>query len=205
MPSQVSMGQEFRKRVVSAALSPWASDPQADFTLVDAVSGSVTVNLPAHSAMFEGARSYLCYFKRTDASANAVTLLPASGLVDGAASKTMQTLESVGIISDGTNYQIVRTNIGPLNLALSGGSATSVAVLLAGGSVDLTVPISPTLVDNNYQAVVVLTNAPTVSLLGSVSVQIKTKSTSSVVVTLKNTGLLTLAVGQTVDVICLHS
>lgn len=205
MPSLVSLYQEFRKRIIAATSTPWAADPQIDFTIIDGAAGNVTINLPSQSAMWAGGRSYLCYFKRADQSANTVTLVPPSGLIDGAATRTLQTLEALGVITDGVNYFVVRTNIGPASQQLSGGFGQTSAVLLLGAQVDLVIPISPVQVDTNYQVSATLANAPTASLLGSISVTWKTKATNSVTVTIKNNGLVTLAVGQGVDVTCLHN
>lgn len=147
MPSPVSQYQEFRKRVVTATGSPWSADATVDFTLVDATAGNVTINLPSQASMWSGGRSYLCYFKRADQSANTVTLVPPAGFIDSSATRVLQTLEALGVITDGTNYFVVRTNIGPASQQLSGGYAQTTAVLLLGAQVDLVVPISPVQAD----------------------------------------------------------
>lgn len=79
------------------------------------------------------------------------------------------------------------------------GTAALSALLLAGGTVDLTVPISPTMPDTNYVAIAMFTNLPT-SVLGSMALSVKTKNVSSVVVTVKNNALVSLAAGTTVEV-----
>lgn len=79
------------------------------------------------------------------------------------------------------------------------GTASLSAILIAGGSVDLTVPISPTLPDTNYFPVPQFTNLPVV-VLGNMALSIKTKNVSSVVVTVKNNALVSLAAGTTVEV-----
>ena len=73
-----------------------------ELVLASASGGAFTVTLPAVAA---GA---VCTVKKTDSSANAVTVSPASGTIDGAATQqvTVQ-YESLDFISDGTNWFIV--------------------------------------------------------------------------------------------------
>ena len=73
-----------------------------DLVLMDASGGNRTVTLPAVAS---GA---VCTAKKTDSSANTVTVSPASGTIDGAASKVISTqYESYDFVSDGTNWFIV--------------------------------------------------------------------------------------------------
>jgi len=82
-----------------------------------------------------------------------------------------------------------------------GSSATS-AVLLGGATVDLVVTLSGTMPNTSYKAIAILTNA-SLSVLGTLSVVVKTLTTTTVTVTLKNTGLVTIATGQVVEVVAI--
>lgn len=69
--------------------------------LADATSGVVTLTLPAQVA------GRTVTVKKVDATAN-VVISPASGNVDGAASKTLTTQYEVArLISDGTNWWLI--------------------------------------------------------------------------------------------------
>lgn len=93
---------------------------------------------------------------------------------------------------------LINNSIGATRVG--GGSASTSAVLIAGGSVDLTVPLSYTFPNTAYLAFPVLTNS-SATVLGNLAATVKTKNTNSVVVTLKNNGLAAVALGQVVEVI----
>lgn len=106
-----------RESVSSVITSSTTADPTLRLTLIDATSGNVTVTLPTHSQMLEqqSARksSFACRYKRIDQSSNTVTLLPASGTIDLAASRTLGPLDNAPVYSDGTNYWVARSAPGP--------------------------------------------------------------------------------------------
>lgn len=73
-----------------------------DLVLASASGGAFTVTLPAVAA---GA---FVTVKKTDSSANVVTVSPASGTIDGASSVALSVqYESYDFVSDGTNWFIV--------------------------------------------------------------------------------------------------
>lgn len=76
--------------------------------LVDATSGAKTITLPG-AASVSGKQLKV---KKTDASANAVTVAPASGQkIDGAASYSLSAQNKYCcLVSDGTNWFIVSNN-----------------------------------------------------------------------------------------------
>lgn len=82
------------------------------------------------------------------------------------------------------------------------GSASTAAVLLAGASVDLVVNLDTTMPDTAYKASAILSNS-SVTVMGNLTVTVKTKATTSVTVTLKNNGLASIALGQAVEVIAI--
>lgn len=73
-----------------------------ELVLADASGGAFTVTLPAVAS---GAT---CTVKKTDSSINAVTVSPASGTIDGAATVRLTAQNaSFDLMSDGTNWFIV--------------------------------------------------------------------------------------------------
>lgn len=73
-----------------------------DFVLADATSGAVTVTLST-----EGSSDHWVNVKKIDASANAVTVEPDSGTIDGSANITLSSqYDAVDVYSDGTNWHI---------------------------------------------------------------------------------------------------
>ena len=73
-----------------------------DFVLSDATSGAVTVTLST-----EGSSDHWVNVKKIDASANAVTVEPDSGTIDGNANITLSSqYDAVDVYSDGTNWHI---------------------------------------------------------------------------------------------------
>src|SRR5207253_1542915 len=74
-----------------------------DVVLCDATSGSFTITLPSVSV--NGRKVTV---KKTDASVNTVTISPASGTIDGAASLVISTRwVSYDVIADGTNWYVI--------------------------------------------------------------------------------------------------
>jgi hypothetical protein len=78
----------------------------SDYTvLVDATSGAVTITIP-NATSFKTGKIFTV--KKTDASANNVSISIATGTVDGAASITWNTqYQSYTIQSDGTNWYVI--------------------------------------------------------------------------------------------------
>jgi len=80
LPATTSVSPSIRKITASASVTA------SDFTvLCDATSGSITVTLPTPVA------GQILNVKKIDSSANAVTVSPASGTIDGAATQTLST------------------------------------------------------------------------------------------------------------------
>jgi hypothetical protein len=78
-----------------------------DFLLLaDATSGNLTVTLPSATTI-KGAGSPFFRIVKIDSSANTVTVSPAAGTLNGAASKALNAqYQSLDVQSDGTNYFI---------------------------------------------------------------------------------------------------
>lgn len=97
-----SLQEPFARRTISATGAALATDY---LLLVNAASGAVTVNLPA-AASADGA---LIVVKKTDASANAVTLdANASETIDGATTQTLAAqYDALTIACDGAAWWIV--------------------------------------------------------------------------------------------------
>lgn len=71
-------------------------------SLADASGGSITLTLPAHASGRQ------VTVKKTDATANTVTVTGATGNIDGASNVVLYSEdESVTVISDGTNWHII--------------------------------------------------------------------------------------------------
>lgn len=88
---------QLRGLVVSKAAN-YSANPW-DTVLMDASSGPVTVTLPPPSAGTQ------VVVKKTDPSANAVTISSPSGTVDGGVSLSVSTQwTAITVVSDGTNY-----------------------------------------------------------------------------------------------------
>lgn len=69
--------------------------------LVNAAGGNRTITLPAPTA------GKILHIKKIDSSLNTVSIVPASGTIEGASSKILYTqYDSVIIVSDGTNFSI---------------------------------------------------------------------------------------------------
>lgn len=86
-------------RTVSATTTLTANDYDL---LVLGATGAVTVNLPAVAGLPPG-RTYRIY---KDAAAFAVTITPASGTIDGSATKALaaSAAHAAIIVTDGTNW-----------------------------------------------------------------------------------------------------
>ncbi len=76
-----------------------------DHTIIcDATTAGFAVTFPQATNM----TGQMFIIKKIDSTANAVTITPASGLIDGAATKVINTqYTAIMIQSDGTNYQII--------------------------------------------------------------------------------------------------
>lgn len=97
----VQTGTLYPTRSVSMSVSAVLSD---SIILADASAGALTVTLP-NPATTKDKRFVI---KKTDSGGNAVTVSPASGLIDGAATYDVTlALGSVDVVSDGANYWIV--------------------------------------------------------------------------------------------------
>lgn len=86
-------------RTVSATTTLTANDYDL---LVLGATGAVTVNLPAVAGLPPG-RMFRVY---KDAAAFAVTIVPASGTIDGAANKSLaaSAVHAATVVTDGTNW-----------------------------------------------------------------------------------------------------
>ena len=74
----------------------------AAVVLANATSGAINMTLPAALA------GQVITLKKTDSSANTVTITPPAGTIDGAASKVLVAqYQSITVVCDGTNYFIV--------------------------------------------------------------------------------------------------
>lgn len=96
--NEVVDGSMFQVASVSAA---YTQASNISFIIVDAtVSGfAVTLLSPKKT------RNKLVVVKKKDTTANAVTVTPEDGLIEGGASRTLNTsLQTETYISDGTNY-----------------------------------------------------------------------------------------------------
>lgn len=90
-----------------------------DYVLADATSAAFTVTLPTPTA---GRRIGI---KKTDSSANAVTVASTSGNIDGSATRTLTVQYQAQVyIADGTNWQR-EVAVGPGTLVASSGTASS--------------------------------------------------------------------------------
>ena len=91
------------------------------------------------------------------------------------------------------------------NVQLGGGSNTfTISSLLAGSTVNVTIPLNTTFTDNNYQVTqptVIISGG--ISVLSSLTVMPLTKNTTNVVVQIRNNALLAAAVSGTVEVVAL--
>jgi hypothetical protein len=89
------------------------------------------------------------------------------------------------------------------NLKIAGGSSAIAGILLAGGSVDITITLSSAFANTSYVAVAILSSGTAVSILGSLEVAIKSRTTTTVTATVKNVGIASIAAGTVVEVIAL--
>lgn len=129
----------------------------------------------------------------TAARADHVHPLPALLALTNTAPANLGTAAAVGVSTEAARADHVHK--GPI---FGVGTAQTTAILAAGGSVDVTVPLNQTFPNTNYQLFINL-GPVQANLLGNLVVTTKTKTTTNVVVNLKNNGLLTLSIGQTVD------
>lgn len=96
-----------------------------EYVLVDASAGPVTITMPVTTGV-------IAAVKKVDSSSNAVTVLPSSGLLNGAASSVLTSAgQSLLLIGDGTNVDIAAayTPTGRL-------TATAVTSSIANGASD---------------------------------------------------------------------
>lgn len=83
------------------------------------------------------------------------------------------------------------------------GTGSTAAILLAGASVDVTVTFVEGSMPNTSYAVSRFINPTAISVLANLALTVKTKNTGNVVLTLTNSGLVTIATGQIVEVIAI--
>jgi len=85
---------------------------------------------------------------------------------------------------------------------LASGSGALAAILLAGVSIDVVITLSNTFPNTGYTAIPCIAGVSS-SVLGSLSIAVKSKTTTTVTVTAKNTGLVSIAAGPVIEVIAL--
>jgi len=91
----------FLRRAMQAKTGNYTA-ADGDVVICDATGGAFTITLPAVAA-----GAYVTV-KKKDSSANAITVSPASGTIDGAASQLISTqYTSLDFISDATNWWLV--------------------------------------------------------------------------------------------------
>ena len=120
-----------RKSVLATAkTTTYVVTATDDFIPVDATSGAFTVTLP--TAVGIAGRSYT--FKKTDATFSQVTIDgDGTETVDGAANTTVATqYETVEVVSDGTNWHIVRRFIPSVKTAFTPTGAWSTNTTYTG-------------------------------------------------------------------------
>jgi len=99
---QVLMG--WTGTVTSTATTPYTLAVTDGTVLVDATAGNKVVNV-SQGAAYTGR---IWCVKKVDSSGNTVTITPASGTIDGTATKVLSVqYQSRIFISDGTNYHIL--------------------------------------------------------------------------------------------------
>lgn len=107
-PHKVRRGQigEPYKTIVTET-SAYTVTTDDEVIIADATGGAFAVTLLAAS----GRAGRVFWIKKSDSSANAVTVTAAgSDKIDGAATYALSAqYDSIGIISDGTNWQIITT------------------------------------------------------------------------------------------------
>lgn len=85
------------------------------------------------------------------------------------------------------------------------GTGSLTAILVASASVDLVITLSTTFSNTSYVAVPGISSASIVSILGSLSVGVKSRTTTTVTVTVKNSSLVSIAAGTVIEVIAFGS
>lgn len=93
--------------IAKSTVSVAAAHPVAatdEIILADATAGAFAVTLPTAV----GAQGRIITVKKTDATANAVTVASAGGTIDGAVSIAMATAqESLTVVSDNANWKVI--------------------------------------------------------------------------------------------------
>lgn len=93
-------------QVTSTSASPYTVLATDEIILMDATAGARTVNIPSAAT----ARRQIT-IKKTDASGNAVTVTPAAGNIDAAATYSLSALNRyVTVVSDGSNWKVIANN-----------------------------------------------------------------------------------------------
>lgn len=97
-------GVAFQIGAIAAKTTTYTMVSTDHTILANATSGAFAVTLPAVAST----TGYEFQIKKTDSSANSVTVTPASGTIDGAASFVLTSqYQSVSVTSDGTNWWII--------------------------------------------------------------------------------------------------
>jgi hypothetical protein len=100
--------QSYSTTIVPTPISSAVMTNANSVALVDATLGAFTVNLPATSS--PNNRGKVFNVKKIDSTSNAVTIAIVSGggNIDGTATKTLAfQYDSLMLVSDGTNYQLI--------------------------------------------------------------------------------------------------
>jgi hypothetical protein len=101
------------------------------------------------------------------------------------------------------NFSIPRGDSGTNAVAtkIAAGSASISGALIASGTTDISITLSTAFSSTNYYAIPVISGAQAVSILGNLSLAVKSKTPTAVTVTAKNTGVASIAAGTVVEVI----
>jgi hypothetical protein len=172
--------------IVTKTVAYTVQIPDDDTIFADATSGALAITIPAGAYYPQ----YELRIKKIDSSANAVTITPVSGNIEGVASLVLRTQNEYSVLkSDGTNWQIM--SIAAVNkLAISTKTTTYTIVttddmILAdatSGTFTITLPTAVGLLGKQFTIKRINTNANNVTI-GTTSSQTIDGSTTYIITT----------------------
>jgi hypothetical protein len=163
----VSVNETDRDSLRSVATSQILTNAD-DIVLADATSAALTLTLPAPLV---GKKITI---KKTDSTANKVTIQTPSGTLDGLSSKSLVFYNDFAqVVSDGTNYHVISTSPvvvsseAELSAALTAYTATG-GIIFVGGNFSLTgsytIPSNVTLSGYGQYSTITLTGSSTLTM-----------------------------------------
>ena len=173
------------KFIVKSVTATYTAQPIDWVLLCDPTSASFTVTLPSPTSPnvygLLGGQSRPFLIKHSSGSTNTVTVTPPSGTIDGAASIVLNSRQGVEVVSDGTNFHVVKS----INITSAAVTEQITALTDANGNAWLKAGSTTSAVNQVTVTDAATGNPPQVSATGSdtnISLELVSKGTGIVAI-----------------------